>query len=77
MDLIDNLNSAEILFDGAEEIKIIEGVVRIALYSRQNGAKVIAARLAIPVSELPDVIQSLVIALAEAARITSHPEIGH
>jgi hypothetical protein len=77
MDLIDHLNAQEIFFDGIEDIKIIEGVVRIALYSRQDSVKVVAARLAVPVSELPEVIQALVISLAEAARRTVLPEIGH
>ena len=77
MELIDHLNATEIFFDGIQDVQIIEGVVRIALYSRQDGAKVITARLAVPVSELPEVIQALVISLAEAARRIVLPEIGH
>jgi hypothetical protein len=77
MDLIDHLNATEIFFDGIHEVKIIEGVVRVALYSRQDSVKVVTARLAIPVSELPEVIQALVIALAEAARSFISPQIGH
>jgi len=62
MDLIDPHNAQEIFFDGISEVKIIDGVVRIVLYSRQDGTGVIVARLALPLSELPDVIQALVIA---------------
>lgn len=68
MDLIDPHNVQEIFFDGLAETKIIESIVRTALFSRQNGAGVIVARLALPLSELPDVIQTLVIALANAAK---------
>lgn len=75
-DLIDPFNAQEIFVDGIHEVKIIESVARIVLYSRQNGVRVLAARLAIPVSELPDVIQALVIALAEAARANVNPTIS-
>jgi hypothetical protein len=72
-DLIDPFNAQEIFFDGVHEVKILESVVRIVLFSRQDGARVVAARLAVPLSELPDVIQALVIALAEAARTIVRP----
>jgi len=62
MDLIDPHNAAELFFDGIHEVKIIGGVVRIVLYSRQDGTGVVVARLALPLSELPDAIQALVIA---------------
>jgi hypothetical protein len=68
MDLIDPHSAQEIFFDGIHEVKIIEGIVRIVLFSRQNSMGVIVARLALPLSELPDVIQALVIALTEAVK---------
>ncbi len=73
MDLIDPHNAQEIFFDGINEVKIIESIVRIVLYSRQNSVGVIVARLAVPLSELPDVIQALVIALTEAAKVPKTP----
>jgi hypothetical protein len=77
MDLIDPHNAQEIFFDGIHEVKIIEGIVRIVLFSRQNSTGVIVARLALPLSELADVIQALVIALTEAARSAAIPGNGH
>lgn len=68
MDLIDPHNAAEIFFDGITEVRIVDRIVRVALFSRQDGTGVVVARLAIPLSELPDVIQALVIALTEAVR---------
>lgn len=68
MDLIDPHNAQEIFFDGIHEVKIIQGIVRIVLFSRQNSTGVIVARLALPLSELADVIQALVIALTDAAK---------
>ena len=68
MEIIDPHNVQEIFFDGLHDVRIIEGIVRVALFSRQNAVGVIVARLALPLSELPDVIQALVIALAEAAK---------
>jgi hypothetical protein len=68
MDVIDPHNAQEIFFDGIHEVKIMEGIVRIALLSRQNSTGVIVARLALPLTELPDVIQALVIALTEAVK---------
>jgi hypothetical protein len=68
MDVIDPHNAQEIFFDGIHEVKIVAGIVRIALYSRQNEVSTIVARLALPLSELPDVIQALVIALTNAAK---------
>jgi hypothetical protein len=77
MDLIDPHNAQEIFFDGIHEVKIIEGIVRIVLFSRQNSTGVIVARLALPLSELADVIQALVIALTEAAKGAANPANGH
>lgn len=71
MELIDPHNVSEIFFDGVSEVKIIESIVRIALFSRQNATGVIVARLALPLSELPDAIQALVIALTNAAKNTA------
>ena len=73
IDVVDPHNAQEIFFDGIYEVKIIEGIVRIVLYSRQNSVGVIVARLAVPLSELPDVIQALVIALTEAAKVPKPP----
>ncbi|MET4210499.1 hypothetical protein [Bradyrhizobium sp. LA2.1] len=69
MDVIDPHNAQEIFFDGIHEVKIVDGIVRVVLFSRQNSTGVVVARLAVPLSELPDVIQALVIALTEAAKI--------
>lgn len=68
IDVIDPHNVSEIFFDGIHEVRIIEGIVRIVIFSRQNAVGVVVARLALPLSELPDVIQALVIALTEAAK---------
>jgi hypothetical protein len=73
MDVIDPHNVAEIFFDGIHEVRIIEGIVRVVIFSRQNAVGVIVARLALPLSELPDVIQALVIALTEAAKSGTQP----
>lgn len=71
MDVVDPHSVAEIFFDGIHEVRIIEGIVRVVLYSRQNSVGVVVARLAVPLSELPDVIQALVIALANAVKASS------
>jgi len=68
MDVIDPHNAQEIFFDGIHEVKIVAGIVRIVLFSRQNDVGTVVARLALPLSELPDVIQALVIALTNAAK---------
>jgi hypothetical protein len=68
IDVIDPHNAQEIFFDGIHEVKIVAGIVRIVLYSRQNDVGTVVARLALPLSELPDVIQALVIALTNAAK---------
>lgn len=68
--------AAEIFFDGVHEIKIIEGVVRMALVSRRDGQMIVALRLAIPLSELPEVIQELVIALTTAAKVIVKPPLS-
>ena len=73
MEIIDPHNVAEIFFDGISEVKIIEGIVRIVIFSRQNAVGVVVARLALPLSELPDAIQRLVIALTEAAKAGVNP----
>jgi len=71
MDVIDPHNAQEIFFDGIHEVKIVAGIVRIVLYSRQNDVGTVVARLALPLSELPEVIQALVIALTNAAKTAS------
>ncbi|RXG85337.1 hypothetical protein [Bradyrhizobium zhanjiangense] len=68
MDVIDPHNITDLFFDGIHEVKIVADIVRITLYSRQNGTGLVVARLALPLSEFPDVIQALVIAQAEAAK---------
>lgn len=73
MELLDPHNVAEIFFDGVHDVRIVEGIVRMALFSKQNAVGVIVARLALPLSELPDVIQALVICLTEAAK-TGRPD---
>jgi hypothetical protein len=73
MELIDPHNVTEIFVDGVNEVKIVESLTRVVFFSRQNGIGIIAARLTFPVSVLPDVIQVLVVALAEAARPITGP----
>ena len=75
-DLLDS-GAPEIFFDGIHEIKVTEGVVRLALYSNQTGSKVICARLAIPFSGLPDIILILVTTMAEATKEIVKPPTGH
>jgi len=67
----------EILFDGIASIKIVEGVVRIALHAHRHEGHEIVARLAVPISELPDVIQQFVIVLTQAAKTIVTPVTGH
>lgn len=69
MEVIDPHNAAEIFFDGVHEVKIMDGIVRVVLFSRQNSVGVVVARLALPLTELPDAIQALVIALTEAVKM--------
>lgn len=65
--------SEEILVDDVVDIHILEAVFRCTLLSRQRfeGAErlVEVKRLAIPVSELPDIIQKFVLALTQAAKV--------
>lgn len=68
MDLIDPHHAKEIFFDGVSDVQVAKGFARIVLFSRQDGKGVIEARLRCPLSELPDVIQALVMALTKAAR---------
>lgn len=68
MDLINTPNAPEIFFDGIHEVKIVKGIVRIVLFSRQDGSGTVEGRLRCPMSELPDIIQALVIALTKAAK---------
>jgi hypothetical protein len=68
MQVIDPGNISEVFFDLVHEVKITAGIVRIVLVLRQDGHGVIVARLATPLSELPDAIQALVIALTNAAK---------
>lgn len=68
MEMIDPHTAQPIFFDGIHEVKIVGDVVHIALFSRQDGTGIIEARLVLPLSGLPDVIQRLTIALAEAGK---------
>ena len=63
-------NVPEVFTDGIHEVKIIAGIVRIAWLARQDGTGTVVARLAVPLSELADVIQALVIELMNAAKHT-------
>lgn len=71
------LGLPEILFDGIASIKIVEGVVRISLRAHRAEGHEIVARLAVPVSEFPDVIQEFVIVLTRAAKTIVMPVTGH
>ena len=73
MPTVDQLSAPEIFFDGVEDIKFDEGVVRLALYSNQGGARVVVVRLAIPSSGVPDVVQKLVVILTTAAEAILKP----
>lgn len=73
MELIDPRNVAEVFFDGIHDVKITRGIVRIVLFSRQDGTGIVEARLRCPLAELPDIIQGLVIALTNAARSGRKP----
>lgn len=68
IELIDTQNGPEIFFDGVDDVKNIDGVVRLALFVRQNGSGIVVGRFAIPIDGVADVIQSLVICLTEAAK---------
>lgn len=70
--VVDPHNVQEIFADEICEVKIVDGIVRTVWIERQDGTGTIVARLALPLSELPDVIQALVIALTNAVR-TSPP----
>lgn len=72
-----DFGAPEIFFDGVSGIKIIEGVVRMTLYAHHNGESRAIAKLAIPISELPEVIQQLVISLTEAAKTIVKSPLGH
>ena len=70
--VVDPHNVQEIFADEIYEVKIVDGIVRTVWIERQDGTGTTVARLALPLSELPDVIQALVIALTNAVR-TSPP----
>lgn len=67
----------EIFVDGIADIKIIADVARVSLVERHDGLRVVTGRLKIPLVELPDVIQSLVIAFTEAAKTLIKPGASH
>jgi site-specific recombinase len=71
---------AEILFDGVTDIHISDAVFRCTLFSRHRShgrtQRVVVARLAAPVSELPDIVQKFVIVLTEAARTIVKPVLS-
>lgn len=77
---IEPFDVREILFDGVTDIHITEGVFRCTLFSRQRSGgetqRVAVARIAAPVSELPDIVQKFVIALTEAARTLVKPVLS-
>lgn len=74
---------AEIFFDGVSEIHITDQVFRCTLYSLQRTAGVVApmpvavARMAVPVTELPDIIQGIVTAMTNAARVLVRVKAPH
>lgn len=72
-DPIEPMSVEEILADGVFDVKIIEQVVRIPWYVRRDGDSQIVVRIAVPASELPEVIQALVIALTEMVRAIVKP----
>lgn len=62
-----------IAFDRIADVRIIEGLARISVVERLNGESEPVARLMVPMSELPEVIQALTIALVEAVRAVVAP----
>lgn len=74
------LGVQEILFDGVTDIHISDAVFRCTLFSRQRSHgqihRVAVARIAAPVSELPDIVQKFVIVLTEAARTLVKPVLS-
>lgn len=73
---IDPIGVPEIFVDGVSDVRIIEGVTRIPFYARRDGEGEVVVRLAIPVAELPDVIQTLVITLANAVKTVIKPALS-
>lgn len=73
MEIVDPKNVAETFFDSASEVKITGDTVRSVLFSRQNGVGIVEARLVQPITELPELIQLFVVALAEAAKAANNP----
>lgn len=76
VDPIEAFGAPEIFCDGVAEIKIIADVARVTLHERQDGTRVVTGRLKIPLVELPDVIQSMVIAFTEAAKTIIKPTLS-
>lgn len=79
-DVVEPFGAPEIFFDGVTDIHIVQAVFRCALFSRQrspgseeNGDSVIVARIAVPVSELPEIIEQFVIVLTRAAKDMYRP----
>lgn len=77
IDQIDPPDGKERLVDGVTDTHIAEAVFRCTFYAKHKVAgevrHVEVVRLAIPVSELPDIIQVFVVALTEAARAVVKP----
>lgn len=69
----------EIFFEGVTDLHIEQGMFKCILFSRQKAPgesavhRVAIARLATPVSELPDIVQKFAIALTQAAKTIVKP----
>ena len=76
-DTVEHYAVPEILFDGVTDIHVTEQLFRCTLFSRQKShgriERIAVARLAAPLSELPDIVQKFVIVLTEAARTIMAP----
>lgn len=69
------LGVPEFLVDCVTDVKIIDGVVRIPFHTKRDGETELVVRLAIPASELPDIIQAFVIVLANAVKSVIKPPL--
>lgn len=76
VDPIEVVGIPEVVIDGISDIRIIEGLVRVTFFVRRNSETEMALRLAIPLSELPDVIQAMVLTLTEAAKAIVKPALS-
>lgn len=77
---IEPASSQEITVDDVVDLTIRDSLFRCTLVSQQQSEghvkNVEVARLAVPVSKLPDIIQKFVIALTQAAKTIVRPPLS-